>query len=70
MLFDLEFLKQFHFVQLHLKSMPNRFINSPEDGDINVPLDQVITVTFTAPVNPATISGQTIIVSNWVNFSV
>ncbi|HSP82647.1 MAG TPA: Ig-like domain-containing protein, partial [Gillisia sp.] len=36
----------------------------PEDGDINVPLDQVITVTFTAPVNPATINGQTIIVSN------
>ncbi|MGM0392343.1 MAG: InlB B-repeat-containing protein [Bacteroidota bacterium] len=31
----------------------------PEDGDINVPLDQVITATFNEGVDPATINEQT-----------
>ena len=31
----------------------------PEDGDINVPLDQVITVTFNEEVDPETINEQT-----------
>ena len=32
----------------------------PDDGDINVPLDQVISITFKDAVNPATINTQTI----------
>ncbi|WP_051227817.1 InlB B-repeat-containing protein [Gillisia sp. JM1] len=34
----------------------------PEDGDINVPLDQVITVTFNEDVNPETINEETFMV--------